>query len=297
MILLTGASGFIGKHLVQALVKLYGREGVLALTSKPIEDCVYLLHHNYTFDHNIFHENGYANSIDTIIHAGSFIPKNVLQGNDYVKCNRNIFYLEKLLNSILPEVRKIVYLSTVDIYKESDLITEDSDVDPVSLYGNSKFYCEKLVKYWADSKNVLSHVLRIGHVYGPGEDEYQKLIPATMKKLLRGEQIELWGKGDDLRAFIYIDDVVNAIVNTLGLTKDIGPVNIASSNSYMVKDILDHIIDVSRMETEIIKVPGQILARNLRFDNSKMTKYLLKRESDLITGLKMEWNYFLNLKT
>ena len=89
MILLTGASGFIGKHLLQKLIKKYGKEQVVAFTSKPLAGCNYLLHNNYKFKAGLFKLKGYEN-IDTVIHAGAFIPKFGKEANNFTLSNSNI---------------------------------------------------------------------------------------------------------------------------------------------------------------------------------------------------------------
>lgn len=295
MILLTGASGFIGKHLLNALVKKHGRNGVIALTSSPIEDCPYIIHNNYSFNEDVFQKEGYADHIDTIIHAGSFTPKDSSQANDWRNCSHNVYTITKLLGSILPKLNKVIYFSTLDVYGPEDVISELSSIIPMSLYGDSKFYIEKLISRWAESNNAIFQILRIGHVYGPGEEAYQKIIPVTMRKLLLGEHLELRGDGSDLRAFIYIDDVVQAVLNALFLKEYIGPVNLVSNHSISIKELILQIIAISGKDAAIKSVPTNVIPRSLVFDNSKMLKYLLSSESPLIDGLKKEWKYMQNL--
>ena len=88
MILLTGASGFIGKHLLKLLIEKFGEENILALTTNPSVGFPHLLHNNYKFDRDFFVKNGYGN-IKTIIHAGAFTPKNKNQVNLIYSSNSN----------------------------------------------------------------------------------------------------------------------------------------------------------------------------------------------------------------
>jgi len=122
MILLTGASGFIGKHLLPALITEFGYDNIVALTSAPVKECNYLLHDNYDFSDDHFIKTKFGNSIQTIIHAGAFTPKNGKQANDCEKCNSNIFNTGKLLSATLPNLKKIIYLSTLDVYGPDKII-------------------------------------------------------------------------------------------------------------------------------------------------------------------------------
>src|SRR5689334_20381319 len=109
MILVTGVSGFIGKHLLAALVREYGKDNVVALTSKPTSMCPYILHQNYTFDTDYFVKKGYL-SIRTIIHAGAFTPKGTSESNDWKQSFSNINNTQKVLQLQLPELQKFVFL-------------------------------------------------------------------------------------------------------------------------------------------------------------------------------------------
>ncbi|MVN21011.1 NAD-dependent epimerase/dehydratase family protein [Mucilaginibacter arboris] len=291
MILLTGASGFIGQHLLSALIAMYGIDNVLALTSNPISGCKYLLHNNYQFERSYFSESGYANSINIIIHAGAYTPKNASQSNDWKRCNENIYNTEKLLDTDLPNLKKVIYLSTLDVYGKADLISESSLIEPISLYGFSKLYSEKLIASWANDKNKMCQILRVGHVYGPGEEVYQKIVPVTIKKIIKNEPVQIWGSGKELRAFIYIKDIIKCILNALNLNEDIGPVNLVSSNAISIADLVNKLINISGKVINIETIATTTVGRSLIFDNSKMKQYLLLSETDFDSGLAEEWHY------
>lgn len=295
MILVTGATGFIGRHLMKGLINKYGKDNILALTSRPIEGCAYLLHRDYTFQQGFFVNAGFS-KIDTIIHAGAFIPKQAAEVNDLLSCNRNIFNTSVLLNAEFPQLNKFIFISTVDVYGTNDLISEESIPDPVSLYGHSKLYCEKMVGAWANNSGVTCQILRLGHVYGAGEEAYQKIIPITFRRLRNREEISLWGSGDELRSFIYVDDVVTAILNSLALQRSIGVVNIAGSERISINDLLNKLILISGINSEIVRVPHETSGRHLIFDNSKMKKYLLEKETPMNEGLMAEWRCMQDLK-
>jgi len=290
MILLTGASGFIGKHLHRALIKQYGADNILALTSAPMQGFNYLMHNNYQFEPGYFVENNYA-AIKVIIHAGAYTPKNASQANDYLECNQNIFSTEKLLSADLPNLQKVIYLSTLDVYGKTDVISESSTVEPVSFYGYSKLYGEKMITAWANEKQKEFQILRIGHVYGPGEENYQKIIPVTIKNLINNKPIQVWGSGNEIRSFIYIKDVVEAILNAINLTENIGPVNLVSSNSISIAELVEELVRISGREAAIEHVATNIAGRDLVFDNAKLKRFLLQSETDLVKGLAEEWHY------
>lgn len=293
MILLTGASGFIGQHLLKDLIDAYGENEIVALSSKPIFNCKYILHENYSFDEDIFLRND-LEAIHTIVHAGAFIPKNAADSNNVKSCNSNVINTQKLLNLNLPNLKQFIFLSSVDVYDNAKIINEQSAVNPVSLYGYSKIYCEKMIKNWGEQNNILIQILRIGHVFGPGEEAYQKLIPIIISKILENKTIEIWGNGEEKRSFIYIKDVVKAILNSLKLEEDFGIINITNSTSVSVKELVEQIVKLMGPSHQIEYIASNHSARDLVFDNSKMKKYLLSEFISLEEGLSKEINFMKN---
>lgn len=293
MILLTGASGFIGKHILSELINKYGNKKIVALTSLEIPGIKCLLHNNFTFPRDYFIDNGYE-SIDTIIHAGAFIPKKNSDSNNVGFCNSSIFSTEKILESNLPQLKKVIFLSTIDVYGPNELIKEDSLVEPVSLYGYSKLYSEKIVEFSCIAKNISFQILRIGHVYGPGEEKYQKIIPLCISKILNKETIQIFGKGDRLRSFIYIDDVVRAIINSITFQKPDKIINIVGGFSISIYELIHLIGRISKIKPIIELLPEIVNDRNLIFDNTKMVNLLDINELQLSEGLAREIDYMRN---
>jgi nucleoside-diphosphate-sugar epimerase len=294
MILVTGVSGFIGKHLLNTLLKTYGHDNILALTSKPINQCKYLLHNNYSFDEDFFIKNGF-DKIHTIIHAGAYTPKSNKEANHIEYCNSNILSTTKIITSKLPCLKKVIFLSTLDVYKNNSIISEETEIAPVSLYGYSKLYGEELVLSFAKQKQIKSQILRVGHVYGEGEEKYKKIIPLTMRKLLLGEPLDLYNEGDEIRTFIHVRDIVDNIIKTIKLEENIGVINLVGEDKIQIKNLIKQIISISKTDPIINKVETESTPRNLMFNNSKMKNYLGSPKITLEEGLRLEWNYMKNI--
>ena len=293
MILLTGASGFIGKHLLNELIENYGYEKIIALTSKPIENSKYLLHNNYSFEEDYFIKNECAN-VDIIIMGGAFTPKRSSDSNNVLLSNSNIYTVEKLLKSNLPNLKKIIYLSTLDVYGNSEIISEMSPISPHSLYGYSKLYSEKMIENWCKEKSLDFQILRIGHVYGPGEELYQKIIPISISKAIKNEKITIFGSGNEIRSFIYIKDVIKAIVKSINCEINVGVINIVGGFQISINCLVHEIIKISNNKIEIEYQKETSQTRNLLFDNSKMLKLLSISETNLNVGLFEEFSHMKN---
>jgi len=294
MILVTGVSGFLGTHLLRTLIEIYGQKNVVALTSKPIIECKYIIHNDYHFDENYIINCGFKN-IETIIHAGAYTPKSSSDGNHISKCNSNITSTAKLLKSNLPKIKNFIFFSTLDVYGYDNPITEETKPLPTSLYGHSKLYCEQMVSFWAAQKKVCHQILRIGHVYGEGEEKYQKIIPVTIQRLISNKPIQIYGDGKEIRSFIYITDVINAITNSLALKKFVGIINLVGEEKISIRSLIDKLVLISGMSPEIDTIETENVPRDFVFDNSKMKKNLGVPKVELVEGLNNEWNYMKNL--
>jgi UDP-glucose 4-epimerase len=289
-LLITGSSGFIGSHLLQAACKKFGKDNVIVLSSKENEVCDYVL---YDSNYNIKDEDKIKISgADVILHAGAYIPKSRMEKNTLHRCTGNIVFTDLLLSLDFKSLKKVVYISTVDVYKNEDVITESSPIEPESLYGLSKLYSEKMVTQFCNEKGVICQILRVGHVYGPGEKLYEKIIPTLIRNMLNGRGVELWGDGSELRSFIYIEDVIEAIMASIKFNEDLGVINIVSSQSISIVELIGMLRSLIDCNIDLIYKRYQGEKRNLCYDNTKMLEYLLKKETDLESGLLSEINYF-----
>lgn len=287
-ILITGTSGFIGGKTLEILREQFKDDNIIALSSVEIEGVKTVLHNNYNFDENYLKENGCSDA-DVLIHIGAFIPKNSSDVNDVKKNNSNILNTQKLLFS-LDSLKKIVFISTVDVYKASVVTTENTDILPISLYGWSKLYCEKMVEQYALSKNIIFQILRLGHVFGPGEEKYTKILPLTIKKVLNNELVEIWGDGEAIRTFIYINDVAKAIVNSIKLENS-NIINIVGEEQITINQLVENIINISGKDIKIKHIPTSIPNRNLIFNNLRLKELLLSNLVTFHEGLAEEYKY------
>ncbi|MFC6380484.1 NAD-dependent epimerase/dehydratase family protein [Psychrobacter glacincola] len=287
--MLTGASGFIGSHILSQLTKILGKESVVALTSIQIPNINCII---YNTIQNFGLHSDQFDDITHIIHAGAFIPKDRQKSDDMKKCYENLEFTQELLSFDYKKLKRIINLSTIDVYKAtSEILSEDSLIEPVSLYGLSKLYCEAMVHAFARERKLESLNLRIGHVYGPGEEKYKKVMPITISNILQGKPVELWGDGSDLRSFIFVQDVVQAIINALETNVEYESINVVSGNAVSIKHLLQKIIAISGKIVIVNYRESNHQKRNLVFDNRLLTSTLLEKETDLSEGLKIEYEY------
>lgn len=270
-IVITGASGFIGSRLVAAARALYGDDEVVALGRDL---------------HRV--EAAILEGAEVLIHAGAFTPKNAGQADDVVGNTGNITLTQALLDLPFGSLTRVIYLSTLDVYLPADRISETTPTGPASLYGLSKLYTERMMVLFARQRNIRCTVLRIGHVYGPGEEKYAKFLPRAIASIVRGDSVELWGEGTELRSFLYIDDVVKAILAAVTLEDVPSVVNVVGGHPISIRSLLDLLVELSGRAVTVVHKAANGPTRDFVFDTTLLKSTLLPRESDLADGLAAE---------
>ena len=293
-IVMTGTSGFIGSRLLQTARAMYG-DNVTAFSSHPSEGN-HIVYANRTDFSLAPAELALVEDANVLIHAGAFTPKCGTEANQIKSCNSNIAFTEELLALPWRNLKKIIFLSTVDVYNNFDCpISEATLTVPTTLYGMSKLYCERMMSLHAAERGIAIQVLRIGHVYGPGEEQYVKVIPKAIERIIAGGDVELWGEGEELRSFIYISDVVTAILKAVELQEEPGVINVVGGNVISIRDLLEKLIAIGGRQTKIVQQEFSGTRRDLVFDNTKLKRYLLPEESDFTSGLRVEFAHMKSL--
>ena len=293
-VLITGASGFIGRGLQAFLLSnnIDKQYKIILLSSKQNDRFTTVDPLGYSFSLETFVKNG-INKIDIVIHLGAFTPKTSGDANNYYLSFSNINNTFHLINNLPNTPGKCVFISTIDVYhtEQNKTIDEHTIAIPKSLYGWSKLYCEKMLKQWSDEKEVCLQILRLGHIYGKGEDAYQKIIPLTIKNILNNSAPKIYTNGTELRSFLNISDCSRLIWQSLFLDSYNGPVNIASSHSITVIDLVNLIIKLSGSVLKPEFVQGNCEAMDYVFNVDKMHKLLGSESVSLTDGLSEEIDY------
>lgn len=142
---------------------------------------------------------------------------------------------------------KFYYFSTDEVFgfldKDGESFTEETKLDPSSPYSASKACGDLLVKaYWKTFKLpvVISHMC---NAIGPNQ-YLEKLVPATIQRILNNEPIIVYDKGEQVREWIYTDDIVSAAMTVFEKGVPGEAYNIGSGNEAMNIDIINSLIDL-----------------------------------------------------
>lgn len=303
-ILVTGATGFIGRNLLAALSERNElNPKVYLLGSRPVEGFNWIddrrVSGRCTFLSEHFKDAGVP-EIEVVLHLAASTPKSSEEANGINSAVTNIVNFEHLLLNLPNQPKLIVLASSLDVYGPTNKkIAECAQCAPPSLYGQSKLLTEKMLDAWSAGKMnaaVDTQVLRIGHVYGPGEQAYRKIIPASILRLISGQRPVVTTSGEELRSFIHISDCCNMILNSITLPTREGPINVGSASPISVLDLVELLCDIHFEETGS-QVKPEVLTQssvgsNFVLDVSRMTRLLGSEQVKLRDGLRDEYKTF-----
>ncbi len=221
-VLVTGASGFIGKHLQAALAQ--GGHAVLA-TSRGSGDVA----ETTTW-------NG-AEPCDAVVHlAGrSFVPDSWADPGAFIRTN--VLGTANALEHCRKHGASFVFLSSYLYGHPASLpIAETAPLHATNPYALSKKLAEDVCRFYAQSFGLAVTVLRIFNVYGQGQPE-PFLIPQLLRQIATGREIVV----QDLaprRDYVHVADVVRAIVRAVDTSRDFRVVNVGSGCSHSVEELI-----------------------------------------------------------
>lgn len=231
----------------------------------------------------------------------------VMASTPLIHVTPNIIMNSQILEaSYINEIEKFIFISSSAAYPPSGNVPikeeEMFNGDPYETYfgvGWMKRYTEILCKLYSKLKKPMNTlVIRPSNIYGP----YDKFDPsvshvmaATIRKVIEGhDPIQIWGTGDDVRDFIYIDDFIDGLLLATENIDKFDIINIASGNGYNIKDILQIALEVNGSNNPKILYdstkPSMI---PIMLVNTEKAKRLLgfKTRIDIREGIKrtMKW--------
>jgi UDP-glucose 4-epimerase len=170
------------------------------------------------------------------------------------------------------KVRRLVFVSsggTVYGLPAAIPTPETAPTDPIGAYGVGKLSIEKYLAVHGRLHGLDYRILRVTNPYGPFQVPIrnQGLVAAIISKALRGESNEIWGDGSVIRDYIFIDDVVDALVAAVDDRSEERIFNIGSGNGRSVREVLAAIelalgekLDVDWKQGRAADVPASVVA-------------------------------------
>lgn len=290
-VLVTGAGGFIGHHLVKFLKERgYWVRGVdikhpefepspadefELLDLRKFENCLIATRGGFDEVYHLAADMGGIGYI-TAIHAG-------------ITRNNALMNAHMLEASRLNDVGRFFFSSSACVYPQYKQKSEDVTplkeedawpAEPEEGYGLEKLFMEKLCQYYREDHGLETRVARFHNVYGPlgtyegGKEKAPAAICRKVALARDGDEIEIWGDGNQTRSFLYIDDCLEGIYRLMQSDYS-EPLNLGSDRLITINELVDMVCKIAgknlKKRHDLSKPQG---VRGRNSDNTKMQEVL-----------------------
>lgn len=299
-IVITGGSGFIGTNLINFLNKKKYRLlniDKLGYASTPEKFKVFKNKKNYSFlklnicNYILLKKKLDLFNPDIIVNlaANSHVDRSIAGPkkffNENVSITQNILEWLKLNNNV-----KLIHISTDEVYgsTKKNFFKENDILDPSSPYSASKASSDILIKSYSKTYNLRSSILRFCNNFGPYQFT-EKYIPTILSCIYNNSNIPIYGKGTNVREWIYVEDTCKAIEKFILNFEDNQIYNIGSSFRYNNIQLAKLIISKCSKDTKSkISFVRDRAAHDYRYalNSSKFKKrYNWKVKTNFLLGL------------
>lgn len=293
-VLVTGAGGFIGGHLVSAL-RQRGASRIRAVDIKPLDEWYQRFDDVENIELDLQLRDACERAVEGVDQVFNLAAD--MGGMGFIENNKALCMLTVLINTHMliaardAGVERFFYSSSACVYaadKQTDpnvTALKEEDAYPAMAedgYGWEKLFSERMCRHFTEDFGLTTSVARYHNVYGPhgtydgGRD---KAPAAICRKVIRSKldgtgEIEIWGDGNQTRSFMYIDDCVYGTMTMLERAIP-GPLNVGSNELVTINqlvDIVEEIAGVKLQRRYNLSAPKGVNGRNS--DNTRIRQIM-----------------------
>jgi UDP-glucose 4-epimerase len=294
--IVTGGAGFIGSHVVDALV---ARGDEVAV----VDSLVHGSEENVSSGAEL-HVRDIREPLDdlfdavrpeAVFHLAAQADVRVSVDNPVEDADVNVVGTIRILEGARRHGAQVVFASTGGaIYGEcQEPAQESSATEPLSPYGTSKLSAEEYLRSYNRLYETRHVALRYGNVYGPRQDPHGEagVVAIFLGALARGEQARIFGDGAQTRDYVYVGDVARATTSTVG--QDSGVFNIGTGRETSVVELYELCARVAGSDTPAKHAPARMGELQRSFLDPQRAAYELGFTAmvDLEDGLRATWDW------
>jgi len=261
-LLVTGGLGFIGSNFILQILKNYPDFKIVnvdaELYGSDHKNLAKVSSENYKFvKGNITNPSLMGKLIldsDVIINfaAESFVDRSISNAKPFLESN--VVGVFTILEILKEQKKKLIHISTDEVYGslESESASENFKFNPSSPYAASKASAELLINSYVSTYSCDCMITRCTNNYGPRQFP-EKLIPKTIILAYQNKKIPLYGRGNNIRDWIFVDDHCNGIIKVLMSGKSGESYNISANNELNNITIVKKIISLMNKSEDLIE--------------------------------------------
>lgn len=300
-IIVFGAQGFVGRHLVAALAAR--GEQVIALTSRPIEPPalgVSVVPGEFNTPEAFA---PWLSQARIIIHAASRSTPGSTQGNPMAELNNNLVATLALLKALqqAPQCELLYLSSGGTLYGDTHAhaAVEQDPIRPKSYYGAGKAAAEQFIQAYAAQFGRTATLLRPSNLYGPGQTVRSGfgVVPTAFDRIQTQAVFTIWGDGTAVRDYLYIDDFIAICLAVIDQHKKNGCMvyNVASGIGISLNTLLATIQTVTQRPMRILHDTTRAVDvdRIVINPHRAQAQFGWQANTSLSEGLAATWQWWL----
>jgi dTDP-glucose 4,6-dehydratase len=263
-VVITGAAGFIGSHLSEALLdRGYSVVGIDNLLTGDTANIAHLASRDFVFiKHDVTNYINVAGPVDAVLHWAS--PASPI---DYLELpiptlKVGALGTHKALGLAKAKNARFVIASTSEVYgdplehpQKESYWGNVNPIGPRGVYDEAKRFAEAMTTAYHRYHGLDTKIVRIFNTYGPRMRLRDgRAVPAFMSQALAGEDVTIFGSGQQTRSFCYVTDLVDGVIRLLH--SDLNePVNIGNPQEMTIEEIALTIIRLTGSSSKLVYMP------------------------------------------
>lgn len=264
-VLVTGGAGFIGSHLCERLLKdgcevicldnyfTGSKTNILPLLKNPLFEAV---------RHDII--SPYSAEVDEIYNFACPASPVHYQYNPIQTVKVSVMGAINVLESARLTGAKVLQASTSEVYGDPQIHPQHESywgnvnpIGPRSCYDEGKRCAETLFMDYYRESNVAIKIIRIFNTYGPNMHPNDgRVVSNFIVQALKGEDITIYGTGEQTRSFQYVTDLVDGVIKMMDSPSDfIGPVNLGNPSEFTILELAEKILELTHSKSKLCFQP------------------------------------------
>lgn len=297
-VLITGGAGFIGSHIVEKLLENnYNVIIIDNLSSGSIENIPNsdtLKFYQLNIEKDDLELVFQKEAPDYVIHLAAQTSVNFSISHPYYDANMNVMASIKLLELCKKyNIRKFITASSAAIYGNPKYlpIDENHPTEPMSQYGLSKLTMEKYIKL----SGIPYIIFRFSNAYGPRQKSSKEsgVVAIFNNAMKNNEPINIYGDGEQIRDFIYVEDIANICIKAINSNVENEIINFSTNKGVslnqlfkVMKSLYNYTLNANYLPERIGDIKNIILSNDKAYNLLKFTNY-----TKLEKGLEILANY------
>jgi dTDP-glucose 4,6-dehydratase len=299
----TGAAGFLGSHLSEYLLQRgHSVVGMDSLITGDVANIEHLTGHDFVFvKHDVTHYIAIEGPLDYIFHFAS--PASPV---DYLRIPIQTLKVGALgthnaLGLAKAKGARLLLASTSEVYGDPLVHPQREDywgnvnpIGPRGVYDEAKRFAEAITMAYHRYHGVATRIVRIFNTYGPRMRlEDGRAIPAFASQALRGEDVTVFGDGNQTRSLCYVSDLVDGIYRLM-MSDVSDPVNIGNPEELTIRSLAERVVALAGSASRIVERPLPVDDPKVRQPDITRARTLLGWEPKvpLDSGLPRTLDYF-----